>query len=329
MMPRRGRSGLTRRAAQLVVGGVLLIGPQVGGAQAAPPAQPSQSGAQPTPQVAPQQASPMQEGVRLHARLAQRTLTGVTVPIALPSGGRGELYIPKSGARRSSIDLLVHFHGAAWLARQAAEETGKLMAVASFTLGNGSGVYDRTFRQPGMMDSLMTRIQQALDSVSGQRVTVGRLALSGFSAGHGAIRVILRDSLWMQRVHGVLLLDGMHTSYVPEGTPVASGGILDSLNLLTLTQFAARAAHGAKRMVVTHSEIFPGTYASTTETAMWMLQYLGLRARPVLAWGPRGMQQLSEAKRGGLLVQGFAGTSAPDHIDHLHAMPEMLKRLMR
>ena len=123
----------------------------------------------------------------------------------------------------------------------------------------------------------------------------------------------------------------IRTSYLPEGTPLASGGTLDSLNLLTLTAYARRAARGdaGTRMVLTHSEIFPGTFASTTETAAWMLQSIGMTERPVLKWGPRGLQQLSEAKRGRLLVMGFAGNSAPDHIDHFHAMPELLHRLMR
>jgi hypothetical protein len=39
------------------------------------------------------------------------------------------------------------------------------------------------------------------------------------------------------------------------------------------------------------------------------------------------MQQLSEARSGRFALLGFAGNSAPDHIDHLHGMPEFLLRL--
>ena len=35
---------------------------------------------------------------------------------------------------------------------------------------------------------------------------------------------------------------------------------------------------------------------------------------------PLGMQQLSEARRGGFRLLGFAGNSAPDHVDHLYAL---------
>jgi len=124
----------------------------------------------------------------------------------------------------------------------------------------------------------------------------------------------------------VLLLDGMHTSYIPEATVLAAGGALDTTNLVAFADFARAAMRGEKRFVVTHSEIFPGTFASTTETADWLLGALGLRRTPVLRWGPRGMQQLSETRAGRFELHGFAGNSAPDHVDHLHAMPELLAR---
>ena len=99
---------------------------------------------------------------------------------------------------------------------------------------------------------------------------VGRITLVGFSAGHGAVRIILREPRHFARVDAVLLLDGMHTSYVPEGTAMASGGTLDTTNLVAFEAFARAAMRGEKRFVVSHSEIFPGTFASTTETADWL-----------------------------------------------------------
>ncbi len=41
------------------------------------------------------------------------------------------------------------------------------------------------------------------------------------------------------------------------------------------------------------------------------------------------MQQLSEVRAGGFELLGFAGNSAPDHVDQLHAMREFLARLLR
>ena len=80
-------------------------------------------------------------------------------------------------------------------------------------------------------------------------------------------------------------------------------------------------------MIVTHSEILPGTFASTTETADWLVSQLGLRRRAVLRRGPMKTQQLSEVRRGKFLLLGYAGNLAPDHVDQFHSLPEYLKWL--
>jgi hypothetical protein len=77
---------------------------------------------------------------------------------------------------------------------------------------------------------------------------------------------------------------------------------------------------GRKSVLITHSEIFPGTFASTTETADWLVKAIGVPRRAVLKWGPMGLQQVSEARSGKFLLMGFAGNSAPDHVDQLHAL---------
>jgi hypothetical protein len=79
---------------------------------------------------------------------------------------------------------------------------------------------------------------------------------------------------------------------------------------------------GGKRLVMTHSELYPGTYAATFEAAEWLMAKAGVKRKAVLKWGPIGMQQLSEASKGGFIVMGFAGNSADDHIDHLYALDQ-------
>jgi hypothetical protein len=100
---------------------------------------------------------------------------------------------------------------------------------------------------------------------------------------------------------------------------------LDTCGLEVFVRYARDALSGRKRLLLTHTEIFPGTFASTTETADYLIRELGLARKPVLRWGPMGTQILSEVKSGGLHVLGFAGNSAPDHVDLLHSLPELLK----
>jgi hypothetical protein len=268
------------------------------------------------------------EATRTHERLAPRQLEGATRSFTGPAGKAVEMFVPHEAGARDTVDLVVHFHGAAWLPHQAIAELDTRPVAAVVNLGSGSGTYHRAFGDPGTFDSLLAGVVREVSAVGGKGPSLGRVTLVGFSAGHGAIRAILREPRHFAKVDAVLLLDGMHTSYVPEGTVIAAGGALDTTNLAAFADFARGAIRGEKRFIVTHSEIFPGTFASTTETADWLLRALGLRRTPVLRWGPRGMQQLSETRAGRFELLGFAGNSAPDHVDHLHAMPELLARAM-
>ena len=278
---------------------------------------------------ASQNPSPMVEETRTHERLTQRELSGVRRTFIGPAGKPVDLLISGPAYARDTVDVVIHFHGAAWLPQQAVADLGDRTASAVVNLGAGSGTYHRAFADPLVFDSLLAGVSREVGASTGRAARVGRLTLVGFSAGHGAIRAIIREPRHFAGVGAILLLDGMHTSYVPEGTVLAAGGTLDTTNLMAFAEFARAAVRGEKRFVITHSEIFPGTFASTTETANWLLRALGLRRTPVLRWGPRGMQQTSEVVVGRFEMLGFAGNSAPDHIDHLHAMPELLARTLR
>ncbi|MBL0169208.1 MAG: hypothetical protein IPP90_00580 [Gemmatimonadaceae bacterium] len=282
-----------------------------------------------TPPAAAQNPSPMAEFTRAHQRLTRRALDGTTRAFAGPAGKPIEVFIPRQVRTREPFDLVVHFHGDAWLPQQAVAALGNHPVAAVVNVGTGSGIYDRSFSDPAVFDSLVAGVTREVIATTTKPARVGSITLVGFSAGHGAVRAILRQPRHFTAVTAVLLIDGMHTSYVPEGRVLAVGGALDTTNLVAFTEFARAAMRGEKRFLVTHSEIFPGTFASTTETSDWMLGALGLHRTPVLRWGPRGLQQLSEARAGRFEVRGYAGNSAPDHVDQLHAMPELLARLLR
>jgi hypothetical protein len=283
--------------------------------------------AQQTPPAPTQNPSPMVEASRAHERITARDLPGLRGTFTGPLGKPVTIFVPAKAQRADKVTLLVHFHGQAFLPEFAATQAGRRYAVATVQLGSGSGIYDTNFSDSQAFRALVDSIRGAINTAARRTVQVESIVLSGFSAGHGAIRAILRDSAHFTNVHGVLLLDGMHTSYDPPNTVVALGGQLDPSKLGEWVRFGAAAIAGRKRFLITHSEIFPGTFASTTETANYVLEALGIRRKPVLEWGPLGMQQTSEAGSGRLKVMGFAGNSAPDHIDHFHGMYHFLKLL--
>jgi hypothetical protein len=271
----------------------------------------------------------MVEHTRRHDRIAPRGLAGVKRTFTGPLEKPVEVFLPEGTKHADALKLVVYFHGSPFVPEYAVSKLGHDHIVAVVSLAPGSGVYDRTFSDPAVYDSLLARIgREAGAAMHGKNVAFRSVTLVGFSAGYGAVRAILRDPRHFAQVGAVLLLDGLHTSYVPDGTVLANGGKLDEKPLEIFVDFARAAMAGEKRFLITHSEIFPGTFASTTETTDYLIEKLGLHLEPVLKWGPHGMQQLSEARKGRFAILGFAGNSAPDHIHHAQGMPTFLRSLL-
>jgi hypothetical protein len=268
--------------------------------------------------------SPMVDYARLHERVRLDQISGKQFKIENLLSEPVQVYFPETSLYADSVRLLIHFHGAAFVPMYAVEKSSHHYVLASVNLGSGSSVYEQAFQMERTFASFLESIQDSLAILAGQDLQFSGIYLSSFSAGYGAVRAILSQTDALPLLNGVLLLDGLHTDYVPERKVLAEGGKLNEEKLLPFLNFARLAIAGRKDFVITHSEIFPGTYASTTETADYLIQQTSLHRTPVLKWGVLGMQQLSEAKKGRFMVLGFAGNSAPDHIDHFHALYKFL-----
>ncbi|MGQ0737173.1 MAG: hypothetical protein ACT4QD_26440 [Acidobacteriota bacterium] len=271
----------------------------------------------------PQNPSPMSDSTRPHMRVSESRAPGLRISLPL-----GDLYVSERFGRPDRAPLIVHFHGAPWLIEHHVRRAAPGAALVAVNLGAGSARYATAFADPGHLSALLQQAADAAASLTGRRPSWRSVTLTSFSAGYGAIRAILQDTAAYDRVDAVLLADGLHASYVLAGDPAAPRATDPPVDQTTLDPFirlAKDAAAGRKRLWVTHSEVYPGTYASTTDTANVLLASTGLTRRPILRAGPIGMQQLSVARQGGLLVLGFAGNSAPDHLDHLYALGDWLK----
>ena len=266
-----------------------------------------------------QNPSPMVEHSRAHPRLKQVTPEGRREPLEL-----GTLFLPAKLKLKSPVPLFIHFHGGTWLPEVAAAMIGKT-AVISIQIGSGSSAYARPFADA----QLFARLIAEAETKAG--VKFSRISLTSWSAGYGAVRAILKVPEHYARVEKVLLIDGLHAGYVggKPGTGNGQESELEANDLDIFLKFARDAVAGRKRMIITHSEIFPGTFASTTETADWLLAGLGLKRTAVVKWGPMQTQQLSEARAGKFWLVGFAGNTAPDHVDQLHSLPEYLNWLRK
>jgi hypothetical protein len=261
----------------------------------------------------PQNPSPMVEHTRAHPRLTQTTPPGRREPLEV-----GTLFIPQKLSQKKVMPLVVFFHGGTWLPEVAAEQRGT--AVISIQIGAGSGTYVSAFQDPDRFGKLLAEAEKK----SGVRFSP--LTLGGWSAGCQAVREILKTERYYDLTSRILLIDGIHTGYVGE-KPGPQESQLETANLAVWLKYGRDAIDGKKQMIVTHSEIFPGTFASTTETADYLVTQLGLSRIATVKWGPMRTQQLSEVRKGRLLFIGYAGNSAPDHVDQLHSLPDYLRWL--
>ena len=251
-----------------------------------------------------------------HRRVAQTEVEGRQFELSSLKGA--VLFAgPKIDARRN-VPLVIHFHGAPWLVRHHIAERLPNAALITVQLGAGSSVYGRPFEKTTVFGDLIEEARSTLKLTRDW----SSITLTGFSAGYGAIRAILRDAGNLRRIQNVLLMDGIHASYSPEGVPLTRGGKVNAADLDSFEAFARQAIAGKKVMVVTHSQIFPATYASTTECVDHLLNVLGLIRTMAVRKDSSGMIGMTRADRNGFHARGYSGKSAADHVDHFHAMSE-------
>lgn len=281
--------------------------------------------------IAAQNPSPMVEYTRAHERIPPRDYEGMKFELTELFTKPVEVFVPAKSREARTLDLLLHFHGAGFITQHAATQYRGRLAAVTINLGSGSSAYGRPFEDSTKFAAMLDTLRFQLKSKLGHEISWGKIILSGFSAGYGAVRKIIGTQNNFARVDAILLLDGLHASYVPERKVLAEGGLIDSTGLGAFIRFARAAAQSqnGKKFLITHSEIFPGTFVSTTEATDFILEKLGMQRQPVLSWGPFGMQQLSRARRHHFEVRGFAGNTAPDHVDHLHGMPRFLSEMMK
>ena len=247
-------------------------------------------------------------------------MAGVTLQIDSLLAKPIEIFIPDKILNNKTPNLLVHFHGMSYVSKYAVYQTNQPFVLANINLGSGSTKYEKPFLEKNLFSELVFIIEKQLAFKFSNFEKFSSIYLSSFSAGYGAVRAIIRNEMNVNQIDGIILLDGLHTDYEPDRLVLAKGGKLNTEKLKVFLNFARLAKDGKKKFLITHSEIFPGTYASTTETADYIIKSLSLKKSPVLKWGPLGMQLTSQAIQNKFWILGYAGNSAPDHVDFFHGL---------
>jgi hypothetical protein len=233
----------------------------------------------------------------------------------------GQMLAPKKGGvnARGEFDLMIHFHGHEAV-RKEWVQVMRTSVLVGIDLGLGSGPYETAFQPHGTLKSLIQSVERAMAKKSGNpSAHVRRLGISAWSAGYGAVQGILSDPWAKENVDVVVLLDGLHCGY--------QGKSLNEVQIKPFIEFAEQAARGQRLMVVTHSSIIPPGYASTTETANYLIKKLGGQPHKAESRSadPMGLELISRYSRGGFHVRGFSGNDKMDHCAHIGLYRDVLK----
>jgi hypothetical protein len=226
----------------------------------------------------------------------------------------------------------VHFHGNTDMVLESTEHAGVGAATVVVNLGVGSGPYEERFDNPVSFTDMLGRIPDAIERQGVPRAKIGRIALSSWSAGYGAILRILKNEGLAAKIDAVILLDGLHVGYREDGS-------LNWQSIDPFQAFAERAIRGEALFVVTHSNIKPVDYLGVRETSDHLLDKLGMTRteatgttvlpafesfRGVL---PKAemipLTRQTEAQKGGFVVRGFRGNEPHIHMAHLMQMSEI------
>lgn len=227
---------------------------------------------------------------------------------------RGQLLSPRTlrVGDDGQFDLLVHFHGHR-PARKELVRSGVELPLLGVSLGIGAA-YGPPFADGTLMPKLVVAVEKELSRREGRPLRVRRLALSGWSRGFEAVAEILKQPIGA-RVDAVILLDSLHAGRDPVRGPEA---------LAPFSRFAARAVRGETLFFVSHSAIDEDEYATTTETARYLVAGVSGALSPVFRRDPLGLELFDLFSRGSFHVRGYAGNGKLDHCAHFGLYPMAL-----
>jgi len=221
------------------------------------------------------------------------------------------------------FDLLVHFHGSPDVLGPAMEKLDMGAALLTVNLGIGSAAYEWPYIYEGALPAMIANVEAAVRDTkiagASPEPRVQRVGLSSWSAGYGAVYRIIAQPTAAARIDAILLEDSLHAAYKTRKTRE-----IDDVKMGPFVEFAATAMAGKKLFVMTHSAVPTDGFASTSETALYLTDALGLEVQPADAIRGKGMHEVGRVARGSFALTAFTGHNEAAHCDHLLQVGETL-----
>jgi hypothetical protein len=239
----------------------------------------------------------------------------------------GELFI-QEGMRAADepIDLLVHLHGSAELMERNLQQSGLRAVLVTVSLNGLSSVYTKQFREP---ESFLSLVDEATTKtgppVGANGLVFRRVILSSFSAGFGGVRELLKSPDCYQRIDAIVMADSIYSGYLGDSR---DRGVDPDL-MQGFLRFAEDAVANRKQMTISYCQLQPDGYASTEETADYLIRKLMLQPQPCDEMWSDQWHCRSKCERSGLHLFGFTGTEGVDHMRHLRNIGRFWKSVAK
>ncbi|MBS1721248.1 MAG: hypothetical protein JST35_12450 [Armatimonadetes bacterium] len=223
------------------------------------------------------------------------------------------LFVPDGWKADGPARVCMHFHTAAWYIVSQYQSTGLKDPVVTFNFGQGSTVYGNPFKKEGSFAPWLAEVENQLHT------KVDRLVVSSFSAGFGAVRELIRQPDFLDKLETVVLSDSMYGSFT--GDP-ATRTVLPE-HAACWKPLVERALAGKTTVVMTCSAIHPPTYAGTDEVSAALVKQMGGEMVEVT---PDGSEQslIRRYDKGKWHVWHYAGITPTAHMTQARHLKDVL-----
>ena len=227
----------------------------------------------------------------------------------------GSMVVCRKSASSNANSILIHFHGDVETVGQPLLRSrfDGTLAVVNFP-GLSSAYAKPLADDPQLIDQILNQAWDTAHGVGDNPVghSWKRISVSSFSAGYGAIRELLKSDRNVKRISAIVTADSIYAGHEKS----SEDRRVDAEHMQGFLKFARLATAGEKRFVLSHSAQ-PTPYASTTETADYLLRSLMIPREPNATIQRDGFHQSTRGAQGRFVVLGFEGKSGKDHMHHL------------
>jgi hypothetical protein len=249
------------------------------------------------------------------------TRIDLTQSLQLGQGQFAQIFIPDyyTPPADGKFILVFHLHSASWAAENQVYRGNVNAVLFNIHLGALSSPYQNYFSNQLNFQTILNLIVSRLASGIINNPVPDKIILTSFSAGYAGVREILKTPDYYNKINALTLADGLH-----------SNSDLSTMHqqMKDFVKFGKDARDRRKIFYLTHSSITTSGYQSTTQTANYLIDSLGIQRIPFIANDEIGLQY-SRCDTGNFHLKGYNGNTADDHLKHLYAMHLMLSSVIQ